>query len=81
MPLVRKFAVQGHEVPKSAYRAHGPFSPEILAQNPVQYEYEHSDSLHEALDEVRMFRCRDCGDVLYEEELNSHYCEDEEEEE
>lgn len=81
MPLVRKFAVQGHVVPKSAYRAHGPFSPEILAQNPVSYNQEHSDSLHEALDDVRMFRCRYCADVLYEDELNSHYCEDEETEE
>ena len=81
MPLVRKFAVQGHEVPSSAYRAHGPFPPEVLAQNPVDYEYEHSDSLHESLDDVRMFRCRYCSDVLYEYELNSHYCGDEEEEE
>jgi len=79
MPLVRKFAVQGHNVPRSAYRAHGPFPAEVLAQNPVEYELEHSDSLHEALDDVRMFRCRDCSDVLYEDELNSHYCEDEEE--
>jgi hypothetical protein len=81
MPLVRKFAVQGHEVPSSAYRAHGPFPPEVLAQNSVDYEYEHSDSLHEALDDVRMFRCRYCGDVLYEDELDSHDCEYEEEEE
>lgn len=77
MPLVRKFARQGHAVPNGVYRARGPFPPEVLAQNPVRYEDEHSDSLHEALDDVRMFRCRDCGDVLYEDELDNHECEDE----
>lgn len=78
MPLVRKFAIQGHEVPNGPYRPHGPFPPEVLAQNPVAYEDSHSDSLHEALDDVRVFRCKDCLDVLYEYELESHECEEEE---
>jgi hypothetical protein len=77
MPVVRKYAIQGHAIPKGPYRPHGPFPPEILAQTPVDYEVEHSDSLHEALDNVRMFRCRDCGDFLYEDELNNHDCESE----
>lgn len=76
MALIRKFAVQGHAVPKAVYRPHGPFSPEILAQTRVVYDDSHSDSLHEALDDVRMFRCRDCGDVLYEDELPIHECEE-----
>lgn len=77
MGLIRKFAVQGHAVPKSAYRPHGPFPPEVLAQaRVVQGEY-HSDSIHEALDDVRMFRCKDCGDILYEDELSIHECEEE----
>lgn len=78
MPLVRKFAVQGHAVPKGPYRAHGPFPQEVLAQNPVRYEDSHSDSLHEALDDVRLFRCRFCGEVMYEDELEYHECEEEE---
>lgn len=77
MPVIRKFAVQGHAVPNGAYRAHGPFPPEVLASNPMAHEEYHSDSLHEALDDVRMFRCKDCADVLYEYELDSHYCEEE----
>lgn len=77
MPVIRKFAVQGHEIPKTAYRPHGPFPPEILAQTRVAYEQTHGDSLHEALDDVRMFRCRDCGDILTEDELNNHDCESE----
>ena len=79
MPLIRKFAVQGHAVPNGPYRPHGPFPAEVLAQNPVREDYQHSDSLHEALDDVRMFRCKDCGDVLYEDELDLHECEYEEE--
>lgn len=77
MPLVRKFARQGHAVPNGYQRPLGPFPAEVLAQNPVRYEDEHSDSLHEALDDIRMFRCKDCGDVLYEDELNTHDCEEE----
>jgi hypothetical protein len=77
MPLIRKFAVQGHETPRSSYRPHGPFPPEVLAQTKVAYEYEHGDSLHEALDDVRLFRCKDCGDILAEDELNNHDCESE----
>jgi hypothetical protein len=29
------------------------------------------------LDDVRMFRCKYCGDVLYEEQLSIHECEEE----
>lgn len=76
MGLIRKFAVQGHEVPKAAYRPHGPFPPEILAQTRVARDTEYGDSLHEALDDVRMFRCRDCGEILYEDELSIHECEE-----
>lgn len=78
MSLIRKFAVQGHAVPKGYTRPRGPFPPEILAQSRVVYGNEHPDSLHEALDDVKMFRCKDCGDILYEDELDSHECEEEE---
>lgn len=81
MPLVRKFAVQGHAVPKGPYRPHGPFPPEVLAGNPMAREEYHSDSLHEALDDVKLYRCKDCGDVLYEDELEAHICGEEYEEE
>jgi hypothetical protein len=77
MTIVRKFAVQGHAVPKGPYGAHGPFPLEILSQSRVVYEYDTSDSLHEALDDVRMFRCKDCADILYEDELDNHECEEE----
>jgi hypothetical protein len=43
----------------------------------VYDESEHGDSLHEALDDIRMFRCKDCYDILYEDELEEHECEEE----
>lgn len=76
MPLIRKFAVQGHAVPNGYSRPRGPFPAEVLAQNPRSYEEEHSDSLHEALDDVRMFRCKVCAEVLQEDELQAHDCDD-----
>jgi hypothetical protein len=77
MPLIRKFAVQGHPVPNGYTSPRGPFPPEIFAQNPRAYETHRSDSLHEALDDVRFFKCKDCGEVLYEVQLNNHDCESE----
>jgi hypothetical protein len=74
MPLVRKFAVQGHAVPEGYRTARGPFPTEILAQPKMEYEAHHSDSLHESLDDVRLFRCKDCGEVMYEDELSEHGC-------
>jgi hypothetical protein len=80
MPLIRKFAVQGHAVPHGYQSARGPFPPEIFASNPrAEEEQYNSDSLHEALDDIRLFRCKYCGDILEEDELDSHICEDEEE--
>lgn len=75
MPIVRKFAVQGHAVPLQAYSPRGPFPPEVLAQPEVDMEDYHTDSLHEGLDNVRFFRCRDCEEVLLEAELDNHDCE------
>ena len=78
MPIIRTFARQGHEIPKGPYRPHGPFPPEIMRQTPVVYEETHGDSLHEALDNDRWFRCKECGEFLHEDELETHICEDEE---
>jgi acetyl-CoA carboxylase beta subunit len=64
-------------VPSGPYGAYGPFPPEILQQSSTVYEEEYGDSLHEAFDNVRMFRCKDCQEVLYEDELDSHDCEEE----
>lgn len=77
MGLVRKFAIQGHAVPNGYQRPLGPFPAEVLAQNPRSYEApEPSDSLHEALDDTRYFRCKYCSEILTEYELDAHECEE-----
>jgi len=77
MGLIRKFAVQGHEVPTGPHSPRGPFPLELYqAAEMALDESEHGDSLHEALDDIRMFRCRDCRDVLYDYELDEHECEE-----
>jgi hypothetical protein len=78
MPIIRKFAVQGHPVPNGPYRPHGPIPQELLVQAPVVYDTDYtSDSLHEALDDVRLFKCKYCGEILYEDEIELHECEEE----
>lgn len=78
MPIIRKFAKQGHAIPTGMHRPQGPFPAEIFQQAPVVYDYEdHGDSLHEALDDVRYFRCKDCSEFLAEYELDAHECEEE----
>lgn len=75
MPIIRKHAVQGHYVPRTAAPARGPFPPEIFAANPrAEEHFPKGDSLHEAFDNVRYFRCRDCGDVMLEDDLDQHLC-------
>ena len=79
MPVIRKFAIQGHAIPKTAHAPRGPFPPEVLAQPKVYHDDSQGDSLHEALDDVRLFRCKDCGTILYEAELSDHDCDEEDE--
>lgn len=77
MPIIRKFAVQGHAVPNGMTRPQGPFPPELFRNAPVVYDTEEfGDSLHEALDDVRYFRCKYCTEILAEYELNAHECEE-----
>jgi hypothetical protein len=78
VPIIRTYARQGHAVPKGYQRPLGPFPPEVLAQSRVVYDTDHGDSLHEALDDVRYFRCKECHEVLADYELNEHECEEEE---
>jgi hypothetical protein len=79
MAIIRRHAVQGHWVPATAAPAYGPFPPELYAANPKAEEPEyHGDSLHEALDDVRFFRCKDCKDIMYEYMMDDHICEDDE---
>lgn len=76
MPLIRKFAVQGHAVPSSVHSPRGPFPPEVLAQPQMTETMEYGDSLHVGLDDVRFFKCKGCNVVLESHELEGHNCSD-----
>lgn len=76
MPIVRKFAVQGHAVPSTVHSPRGPFPPEVLEQPRMDVEDYHSDSLHVGLDDVRFFKCKECEEILVENELEDHECEE-----
>ena len=79
MGLIRKEAVQGHAVPRGPYGAYGPFPPELFARNPRAYDsFNQPEAMPEELYDIQLFRCRYCGEVLYEDELDLHDCEDEE---
>lgn len=75
MPIIRTYARQGHEIPRAAYSPRGPFPPEVMQQPRVTYDDNYVESTHEALDDVRLFRCRDCETILHEDELPTHVCE------
>lgn len=76
LPIIRKFAVQGHAIPSVAHSPRGPFPPEVLAQPRIELGENHADSLHEGLDNYRLFKCRDCDEILSEEELDDHECDE-----
>jgi hypothetical protein len=76
MPLIRKFAIQGHAIPAMAHSPRGPFPPEVLEQPRMSVENYHSDSLHVGLDDVRFFKCRDCDEIMLEEQLDTHECDE-----
>ena len=76
MPLIRKFAIQGHAIPSVAHSPRGPFPPEVLAQPRMGHNDQHSDSLHSGLDNTRFFKCKDCHTVLETHELEDHDCAD-----
>jgi hypothetical protein len=78
---------QGHPVPEAAYRARGPFPAEILEQPKVIYDYEpQDDSGGEAspiggtaqnnFRQPTLFRCKECGTIVNEYELEEHDCND-----
>ena len=76
MPIVRKFAIQGHAVPSVVHSPRGPFPPEVLAQPQMSVDEYHADSLHVGLDDVRFFKCRDCEEILLEDDLDEHECDE-----
>lgn len=78
MRVVRRMAVQGHEIPATAHRPQGPFPSEILAPTVVVTEEEEKiDPRANAQNFYRspsMVRCTLCGDVMTDDVTDSHVC-------
>ena len=75
MRIVNKKAFQAHPVPTHAYRARDPFDREVTkAPEPVQDDAsgEFGDDL---ADELKLFTCKLCSEVLTYEETTYHDCE------
>lgn len=79
MRIVRRQAVQGHEIPSTAHHPRGPFPSEILAPNVVVMEPEDQvDPRANAQNLYRspsLVRCTLCGDIMTEDVTDSHVCE------
>ncbi len=73
MRITRKQAYQAHPTPSHAYYPpRDPLEPDITQQPQVVVEYEDSG------EQEKVFKCKDCGDVVFESEVEMHECEEEE---
>lgn len=79
MRVVRRPAVQGHEIPQTAHNPQGPFPRELFAAPEiVSVEPEPSDTDITAQNLYRsdhLVRCTLCGDVMREDQTRHHTCE------
>jgi hypothetical protein len=86
MRIERIVTRQGHPVPETAHQPKGPFPPELFDDAPVVTNYVPQPdggvevpvggTAQNNFVAVRWFRCRVCDDVLREQEVDDHYCED-----
>ena len=85
MHIERVQARQGHEVPKQAGYARGPFPSELFTQPEIVYPRRQAPDENESdvsenfisqgdSQEWKWYRCEDCRWVLREDELDSHMC-------
>lgn len=82
MRVIRRPAYQGHAIPATAGRPHGPFPAEILAAPVVTFDDNDPDDIYPpgatAQNNYRgvpLFRCRHCDAVMTEEQTGDHFCE------
>jgi hypothetical protein len=78
MRLMRRPAVQGHDIPTTAHRPNGPFPAELLAAPVVvDQEIDEPDPRANAQNNFRtpsLVRCTHCGEVMYDDETDAHRC-------
>jgi hypothetical protein len=80
MRMIRRPAVQGHDIPTTAHAPRGPFPQELLTPSPVvTIEEELPDPRANAQNHFQapsLVRCRLCGEVMYSDETDMHGCGD-----
>lgn len=80
MKIIRRPAVQGHEIPQTAHQPKGPFPAELFHSNPIEsVEPDDADPWANAQNDYTSptwLRCRACGDVMTESEADTHECGD-----
>lgn len=78
-------AEQAHYVPSVPHKPHGPFPPELYARAPIVYDNEpQPDGGGAVIPEgataqndykpLKWYRCRYCLEAVREDELDTHWC-------
>lgn len=82
MRIERVITKQGHPVPKTAGYAKGPFPAEIYTPTEIIVDYVPLDqdtpvggTAQNNFEEPTQFRCRLCGEVMFEHKTADHICE------
>lgn len=80
MRVLRRAALQGHEVPQTARRPQGPFPAELFRPGPIEgVEPEEVNTYATAQNNYAdpvWVRCRLCGEVMMTDETDAHRCGD-----
>ena len=86
MAIERIYTKQGHPIPQSSQSAKGPFPPEIFMRPEVIHDYARpGDEILEgatAQNQFRppkVFKCRNCEELVLEHEIPDHECPEEDE--
>jgi len=87
MRIERIKTKQGHPVPKQATHPKGPFPPELMQRPQVisdyvpqpdggEEEFPLGATAQNNFKAVRWFKCKKCSEIISEQKLPSHSCED-----
>lgn len=80
MRVLRRAAVQGHEIPQTAHHPQGPFPSELFRPGPIEGVEETLPSTYATAQnnyqEPVWVRCRLCEDVMTSDQTDSHRCGD-----
>lgn len=87
MRIQRVATKQGHAVPPAAVAPRGPFPPELFATPKIVTDYEpqpdgggdpvpEEGTAQNLFQPIKWYRCRLCMEAVREQDLDSHFCEE-----